>query len=585
MSIEMRRARNRQMLIFMLVCVGMLVLLSRLYYWQVLPAPGGHNLAQLANAEHTQNEVLNAPRGLIYDAQGHILATNVVRDDVYVEPIQFATDFADTFDRDLASLIQKLHSVLPNVSEDFLNKVFHSSVQTQRIAIRIDPGQSEKLHSMHLPDTFLEPRTWRVYPGGDLAAQVLGYVNGGENKGYYGIEGQYNTLLAGKPGSFITETDLSGNPLVVGNSAEQPAVNGADLTLTINSAIQYQVQVALAAKVQELHAQSGTALVLNARTGEIVAMAGAPTFDPNHYSDAYNTKGCLGQESVYFNPALYCSYEPGSTMKAVTMAAALDQGLITPDTSFNDPGYIKFNDADIIHNWAGLSYGTETMTQVLIHSANVGAAWVAHEKLGKDRYYPYLTKFGFGKVTGIADGPEYSGFYRTPSSADWSISDLTRQAFGQSIQATPLQLAMAYEAIANDGKMMRPCLIHSIANNGQIMTTPFQVEQQVISASAAHQLTTMLTRAAIDGSAQKALVPGYTIAAKTGTATTQGLASDETEASVAGFIPASNPQFVILVKIDRPQDIIYGGTAAAPLWKLIAEQLMWYYHVPPDAVS
>ncbi len=583
MSVELRRARNRQMLIFMLVCVAMLSLLGRLYYWQVLQSQDGYRLAQLANAEHTQNIVLNAPRGLIYDAQGHILATNVVRDDVYIEPIQFSVDHPDNFQSDLAALVTTLHNILPGVQVNQLYRDFNLDVQTVRIAVRIDPQQSRRLQALHLEDVFLEPRTWRIYPAGSLAAQVLGYVtqNDNDNHGEYGIEGQYEALLAGKPGSLTSETDLNGNPLIVGASSEQPAVAGANLVLTIDSAVEYMVQTALAAAVQQLQAQSGTVVVINARTGALVAMAGEPTFDPNQYGSFATQLGCLGSEEVFFNPALYCAYEPGSTMKVVTMGAALDQGLITPDTTFNDPGYIKFPGVPVVKNWDNKGYGTETMTQVIEHSANVGAAYVAYKILGPDRYYPYLDRFGFGKPAGI-DGPEAAGFYRTPGSADWSPSDLTRQAFGQSILATPLQVAMAYEAIANGGVMMRPYLVASLDNNGHVTATQPQAERRVISVQAAQLLTGMLEHSATQGYAQPAQLPGYSIAAKTGTATTQGISAGETEASLAGFIPASNPQFVILVKLDRPQETIYGSTAAAPLWKAIAQQLMWYYHVPPD---
>jgi len=585
MSAALRRARNRQMLIFLLVCVGMVILMGRLYYWQVAR---GDSLAALAANEHIQNQILNAPRGLIYDARGHILATNVVRDDVYIEPIQFSADHGpETFQSALAKLVDTLHEVLPSVAKDTLYKDFNLELQTVRIASHIDPAQSAQLRSLQLSDIFLEPRTWRSYPGGTLAAQILGYVQQNDQKSYgvYGIERQYDQLLAGKPGSFTAEFDLSGNPLVVGASAEQPAVSGADLTLTIDSTMQYMAQTALADAVKQLDATSGTVVIVNVRTGAIVAMAGAPTFDANDYSKSALQTGCQGTESVFFNPAIYCAYEPGSTLKAVTMAAALDQGLITPDTAFNDPGYRQFKDAPVVVNWNGLGYGVESMTQVLEHSANVGAAYVAHDILGPDRYYPYLEKFGFGKATGISSQEE-TGFYRTPtnSPASWTPSDLTRQAFGQSILATPLQVAMAYAAIANGGVMMRPYLMAVCSKNGQVVTTQPEVLRRVISAQAALLLTGMLRLSATDGFAQPAQVPGYTIAAKTGTATTQGLSNDQTEASVAGFIPATNPQFAILVKIDRPQKTIYGGTAAAPLWKAIAQQLMWYYHVPPDAV-
>jgi len=474
----------------------------------------------------------------------------------------------------------QLHTVLPDIPVEKLSADFRLELETYRIAISITPAQSAQLRKLHLSYTFLEPHPVRVYPSGTLAAQVTGYVTP-DNKGVYGIEGQYNALLAGQSGNFTAETDLNGNPLTVGASFGQPPVNGANLTLTLNSDIQYVVQTALADTVKQLSAQSGTVLVVNVHTGAIVAMASVPTFDPNAYSDYAAQKGCIGTESVYLNPSLYCAYEPGSTMKAVTMAAALDQGLITPNTTVTDNGTIAFPDAAPVANWEYLAYGTETMTQILIHSANVGAAIVAHDILGADRYYPYLARFGFGQATGI-DGPEQAGFYRTPAAPDWTPTDLTRQAFGQSILATPLQVAMAYEAIANGGVMMRPYLVAAITKNNSTTIIQPQAARRVIGTRVAQALTGMLIHSADEGFAHPATFPGYSIAAKTGTATTQGISTDETEASVAGFLPAYNPQFVILVKLDRPQATIYGSEAAGPLWKFIAERLVWYYHVPPD---
>ncbi|GCE18109.1 peptidoglycan D,D-transpeptidase FtsI family protein [Dictyobacter kobayashii] len=583
MSTELRRARNRQMVIFLLVCVGMVILSGRLYDWQVIHGP---QLARAADAEHIQNQTLNAPRGRIYDATGQLLATNVVRDDVYIEPSQLVTDYPDTYQAERDAVIQKLSGVLTNIPLEKLKSAFDSSVPTVRVAISITPDQSQKLKDLHLPYTFLEPRTWRTYPGGDLAAQVLGYVqedaSGGSPQGIYGVEKKYNTQLSGKAGSFTAETDLNGNPLTVGPSAEQDAVNGDDITLTIDSTIQYQLQNELEARVKQMGAESGTAVVLNARTGAIVAMTGAPTFDPNNYSKYASDTGCRGQLEVYSNPALYCAYEPGSTMKAITMAAALDQHLIKPTDTIQDTGTLTFNDGTPpVENWHNLGYGTESMTQVLEHSANVGAAWVVTQKLGSKGFYPYLQRFGFGQRTDVLD-PESAGTYRTPDSKDWSPSDLARQSFGQSIQVTPLQMASAYQAIANGGTLMQPYLVSSLRDKDHTTTIQPHEERQVISAEAAKTLGLMLESAA---NYNKEGVPGYRAAIKTGTATIQGLVDTNTDASMAGFLPVSNPQFVILVKIDHPTATIYGGGAAGPVWREIAQQLMWHYGIPPDAAG
>lgn len=589
MNAELQRARRRQMLVFLLVCTGMFALLGRLYYWQILQGP---HLAQLANDEHVQSLTLDAPRGLIYDANGHILATNVVRDDVYIEPKQFSLDHenadATQTQNAMMSIVRALHQVMPDVPESDIVKKFNTDLWTYRVNYSpIQPAQSQQLQKLHLPDVFLQPRTIRTYPGGDLASQILGYV-ASNGSGIYGIEGQYNKLLAGKPGSLTAETDLNGNPLTVGASSGQAPVAGANITLTIDSSIQYLVQTALVAAVKKLQAKGGTVIVLNAKTGAVIAMAGAPDFDPNHYGDYANQKGCNNSVSVYLNPALFCDYEPGSTMKSVTMAAALDQHLITPDTSFVDNGVISLGNAAPVANWAFKGYGTETMTQVLEHSANVGAAYVAYNFLHPKGFYPYLARFGFGQPYNI-DGPEQVGYYRTNTSPDWSITDLTRQAFGQAIATSPFQMAMVYEAIANGGVMMNPYLVASVNDNGLVTTTHPTERRRIISAEAAKQLTGMLVSAANYN--QNATFAGYSIAVKTGTATTQGLSDNVTEASMAGFVPASNPQFVILVKLDQPSTTlgggfdIFGGVAAGPLWRTIAQQLMWYYHIPPDALS
>ncbi len=212
MNPALRRARNRQMIIFLLICAGMLILLGRLYYWQILEAHSGYNLAQLANDEHTQIFTLDAPRGLIYDSQGRILATNVVRDDVYIEPHQFSIDHPVNPQSARDGLISALREILPQVSTASLQADLNTDMGAIRVAVEIDPAQSQELQNLRLSDVFLAPRTWRVYPAGTLAAQILGYVtqNDEASTGVYGIEGQYNQLLAGTPGNWTVETDLQG---------------------------------------------------------------------------------------------------------------------------------------------------------------------------------------------------------------------------------------------------------------------------------------------------------------------------------------------------------------------------------------
>ncbi len=579
MDAVLRRARNRQLIIFLLVCSSMLALSGKLYYWQIVRGPW---LAQQANAEHTQSETVAAPRGNIYDAQGLLLATNIVQDDLYVDPAQIVTDYPYTYTAQRQSLANALHHALPTLSNAQLMSDLSLNSYSVRVAQSLSTAQSQQLQNLQLPYTFLVPRTVREYPGGDLASQVLGFVQeqpGGTDQGLYGVEGTYNTLLTGKPGSFTSETALNGVPLTVGASFAHAAVSGANIHLTLDSVMQYDVQSGLNAQVKAMEAASGTAIVVNIHTGAIVAMASTPSFDPNQYGQYANQKGCIDTLDVYINPALYCAYEPGSTMKTITMAAALDQHLITPQTTLYDSGSISFDDGTPpVTNWDHLSYGTETMTQVLQHSANVGAAYVAHSILGPQRFYPYLQRFGFGQPTGLLK-PESAGYYRQPGTSDWTPSDLTRQSFGQAITVTPIQMLMAYQAIANNGLLLRPSIVASIDNNGHVSIPVPQRGTQVLSASTASQLTNMLVDTA---QFEHITVPGYTVAIKTGTATTVGISNDQTVASVIGYLPASQPQFAILVKLDRPQANIYGAQAAGPLWMSIAQQLMWRYNIPSD---
>jgi len=347
--------------------------------------------------------------------------------------------------------------------------------------------------------------------------------------------------------------------------------------MAIINTIQYVAQTEVVKAIQQSHAQSGSVVVLNVHTGAVVALAGAPTFDPNIYGAYADQKGCINTEAVYYHPDLFCAYEPGSTMKVFTMAAALDQHIITPDTSIQDNGCLGFADGTpTVCNWADRAYGTETMTQVLEHSANVGAAYVS-TLLGPKHYYPYLEHFGFGTPTSLF-GPETQGVYRTAQDQNWTMSDLTRQSFGQSITVTPIQLARAYQAIANGGLMMKPYLVASVNENGHITTTQPQQQGHIISTATSKTLTQMLVSTAV---ANKITLSDYSTAIKTGTATTQGLSDTQTIASVAGYLPAANPQFVILVRIDRP-DSLFGNVAAGPLWQTIAQHLMWEYNVPPD---
>lgn len=586
MTKELMRARSRQAFIFLLIGVAMLTIIGRLVYWQI-----GQQAALAARAiqEHKRPFIVLAGRGSIYDSNGKLLALNITEDAIEADPQAIKQEEEvnrGSFEQTLGHL-----AAILNISADVLRPQLQLAQNGQPVTftylrdangtkIHATQHQSNQINQLldnnQLWGIGLLPESWRVYPDDNLAAQLLGFVRTDNGEGQYGLEKYYNTLLAGQPGKLIAETDVNGNPLPIGQQVWQPPVNGADLKLTIDANVQLTVEQMLQDSIAQHQADGGSVIIVNPKTGAIIAMASEPDFDPNHYGDvlpsAYN---------LFINPDVSGPYDPGSTLKAVTMAAGIDLHLITPDTSFIDPGYYTLADGITLHNFDRVNYGMETMTQVLQHSANVGAIWVALTKLHATNFYHYLSQFGFGAPTGV-DLPTENAGTVLDKRDDLTLAE---NSYGESIGVTPLQMVMAYAALANGGLLMQPYVVSSITQNGHITTTVPHSVRQAVSPQTAQTVTQMLVQSAINGEASQALVPGYQIAAKTGTSTPDPNTPDITFASVAGYAPASNPQFVMLVKIDHPKNPIFGGLVAGPLWHDIAAWLFHYYRIPPDQAT
>ncbi|HUY77292.1 MAG TPA: penicillin-binding protein 2, partial [Ktedonobacterales bacterium] len=421
----------------------------------------------------------------------------------------------------------------------------------------------------------LYPVVLREYPDGPLAAQTLGFVQSGTQLGQYGVEQEENDMLAGQPGLLYTAVDANGDPLATAPQRQTPAIAGADVTLTLDANIQYWAEQGLAQTIAATGADGGSVIALDPRTGAILAMANAPSFDPNVYGQA--------SLSALANPAISAIYDPGSTMKAVTMAAGVQTGVITPNSTLYDPGYTVV-DGVTIYNFDHQGHGEETMTQVLQYSANVGAAWVA-QRVGQARFDATLAAFGFGAPTGVDLPGETAGLLAQSASPAEAALTLAENAFGESIGVTPLQLVMAYAALANGGLLLRPYVVASVALNGgqgaSVANGP-HIVRRVISAATAQTVTQMLVDSALVSEAQMSLVSGYSVAAKTGTATPDPANPGLTYASVVGYAPASQPRVVLLVKLDHPRSTIFGGEAAGPLWRALIAQILRYYRVAPD---
>src|SRR5919199_611532 len=423
--------------LFGLICLCAAGIAARLAYWQVSQATP---LRQKLNAQKTLDEQVPARRGSIRDANGDLLATNPSVDYVYASPGQIKNP-EETAARLAPALDTEPDKLLP-----LLTDREHAYVRLLS-GRKLTPEESQRVAGLRLPGIFLEPTTTRVYPDNQLAAHLLGFVDG-ESQGWYGLEGQYAEVVGGHPGHLRAERDTAGNEIGFSSREFQPPVDGQDLVLTIDRTIQYVAERELDRAIVQHKASGGSVIVMQPRTGEILAMASRPTFDPNTFGDFGD------HPEVFTNPAVTSLYEPGSTFKIFTMAGALNDKVVTPETTYTDTGGFAVG-GYVLHNWDGKANGVTNMTQLLEKSSNVGAATIA-TKLGKDAFYKYVSAFGFGRPTGVDLQGEATGLVKDPNAKDWGNVDLATNSFGQGISVTPIQLITAASAVANGGIMMRP---------------------------------------------------------------------------------------------------------------------------------
>ena len=569
------RARHRQSVIFALLALCLFALTGRAAYWQIGQQSA---LAARADTEHLRAIELPAGRGEILDSQGRILALSITERSVIADPdVIRQVNALASISATLAQLLgQPLGLIRAQLNLPRAYVQLHDASGTiLLLSAAQEQAVSGAIGAGNLPGVALYPVVRRIYPSAALAAQVLGFVRTSDGLGQYGIEQAYQQQLAGRPGEIYTAVDAAGDPIASAPQRQIPAVPGANVTLTLDANVQYWVEQGLAQAVQQTGATGGSVIVLDPHTGAVIAMAGLPSFDPGSYG-AYPL-------ADFDNPAISAAYDPGSVMKAITMSAGIDTGAITPTSTFYDTGEVTV-DGTRLYNWDRIGHGEESMTQVLQYSANVGAVWVA-QHMGAQPFDAYLSAFGFGAPTGIGLPSESAGQLANPQSPGDVQLELAENAFGEGITVTPLQLAAAYGALANGGLLMRPYIVQSIAadgGQGQVTTSGPQPVRQVVSPATASAVTTMLVNSAYVSEAQMNLVRGYSVAAKTGTSTPNATDPSLTYATVVGYAPASHPRFVLLVKLDHPQTTIFGGSAAGPLWRALAEQLFIYYRIPPD---
>lgn len=531
------------------------VALGRAFWVQAVDGP---SLDAMATQQHRQTVTIPAGRGTIYDRNGVELAIGEQATTVYADPREV------TDPRAVAMAAQELLGADPNrVYAALQDKKSHFVY----LARQADPLKAAELKERKLGGVGFYGEERRSYPQRNVASQILGYA-GVDNKGLAGIELTLEESLVGHPGSQTVVKAPDGTTLDV--VATTPEQQGKSVVLSIDHTLQAQAEGVLRDTLKEWKAKAAAAVVLDPRTGEVLAMANAPGFDANRYPQA----GPARQR----NRAVTDTYEPGSTFKLVTVTAALGENAVEQNTRFNLPYEIRVADR-VIHDAEERGTQWFTTREILAHSSNVGAITLA-QRIGKERLSEWIERFGFGRPTGI-DFPGESQGIVLPTDM-WSGSTIGNVPIGQGIAVTPLQMASAYATIANGGERIVPRLVQSVGGK----QTRIQ-RSRVISEPLARQINGMLTNVVSDGTGGNAAIPGYLVAGKTGTAEKPdprgGYAEGKYVASFVGYVPASKPRFVVLVMVDEPRGAIFGGVVAAPAFQKIASFALQYYEIAPDA--
>lgn len=558
-----------------------LAIIARLVQIQV--GPPNEVISEVEEDDGIELLTLTPERGDIYDRKGRLLAASQLIYEVAIElynvsnpeTIALATSVELGLDYqyvlDLASQnpfeTQQTHITLDNfVSFDDAQSLLalkkHISDNPDEAGVSTSGWQ----HSLR--GLTITPRLDRSYPEGDLGSNFLGFVNK-EGVSINGVEEELHWLLSGVEKQERIPTDPY-------RALELPEIpDGADLVLTIDREIQDSMEELLDAHIEKSGAFSGTIIVMHPKTGEILAMASNPRMDLFGDWQIEDTF----QEGQVFNMALDI-YEPGSVFKIITMSAAIDAGVVTPETEFLDEGGFPI-DGFVIRNWNGGAWGPQTMTTCMEHSLNVCLAHVAVEELGPTRFYNYVKAFQFGQPTGIELAGEYSGLFRSPGDADWREIDLATNSFGQGINVTPLQMLRAVSAVANEGKMVTPHILKAVINQGHQYTIDTEIAGTPISPETAHTMSEMLATI-VESESYTEMNPDYRVAGKTGTGTIYD--TYLTNTSFIGWAPVDDPQFMVYIWLNKPTISPWASLVAGPIFRDAVNQLVLLMDIPPDAV-
>jgi stage V sporulation protein D (sporulation-specific penicillin-binding protein) len=567
-----KNSSNARIFLLLFIAVLYIGLISaRIFYLQV--SNSGYYQALAENQHEMEKEIL-PKRGEIFltskNSGQHLLAaTNISKSLVFTVPKDIS---------DKPNTAAKLARLLGITEQEVLDKIVKGNKNYTVIARQLTDDIAKAIAEQKMEGVHLEAETVRYYPEGSLASHVLGFVgySGNQRVGQYGIEGRFEKNLSGSKGIIGVEKDLAGRWITFASRNLTPAQDGESIYLTIDPAIQFKAQEVLARSIESHQATNGSVIVADPKTGAILAMANYPDFNPNAYSKISNLAN-------FANQTVANDYEPGSIFKTITMAGAINEGKITPETTYEDFGEVQLDDYKI-KNSDGKAHGVQNMNYVLEQSLNTGLVFV-QKQLGQELFRKYAKDFGFGQQTKI----------ELPGEARGNIENLNKKgevffgtaSYGQGITATPVQMIQAYTAIANGGKMMQPYIISKILHsNGFEEKTEPKIVQKVLEPKTAATVSAMLVNVVENGHGKRAGVPGYYIAGKTGTAQVPyadkaGYDPTKTIGSFIGYGPVDNPAFLMLVRIDNPKGVRFAESTAAPAFGEIAAFILNYLQIPP----
>lgn len=542
------------------------VILVKLFYLQIVSFEG---LAGVAQKQRSTEVSLPAARGKIFTSDGSPLVINQKTFGVFLEPKKIIDK-----EKTVNTLSKELDIPIASISGKLNNK----SLYWVPIIHQINESKKGILASYKLPGLGFIDETKRYYPESSMAAHLLGFVgknSSGGDIGYFGLEGFYDQQLRGRDGSIIQEIDPAGNPILSAGQHRIPAEDGRDLKLYLDKTIQFIAEKQLKKGIKDYGAKGGTVIVMDPKTGGILALASFPSYDPASFLKY--------PEEVYKNPAISSSYEPGSTFKVLIMAAAINEGKVKSDTVMDEDGPVEIG-GYWINTWNQKYHGKISLTQVLDYSSNVGMVFV-EKQLKNDLLLRYIENLDFGKLTGIDLQEETSPDLRPKNK--WYEIDYATASFGQGIAVTPLQMIRAASAIANGGKLMVPHVVKEIKlpDGSNIAIRP-EIIRQIFRPEVTSVISEMMVSAVDNGETRSIKPPGFRIAGKTGTAQIPIAGhydSSKTITSFVGFAPVGNPAFVMLVTLQEPTSSPWGSETAAPIFFNIAREIFSYLGISPSS--